>query len=293
MKLNWQVHETATTLHVAAAIARGLPLSDPRIADAVATPMKALPDAIRQFGVPDEVAWDALCTHACRYTDAAHLVHIALPVTEQREDLRQQELIIALINEVGEGIRQVLPELKDELRHRSRPLHELWDARGPGFLRSLSSRTDRRLVLPDANVVVVYPILGGDGAIAPEYCAVQIEALLTNTVPELPEVVRLGWLIGQLTCHHLLKAIKATGQPRRVVALAMVPATLAAAEIVELVVCNAETVRQAIAAWQQRTTGEDPSALENTAEEVWKWWQSRHDSTPWDTALIELNDRLS
>ena len=234
MNLNWQVHETATTVHVAAAIARGLPLSDPRIADAVATPMKALPDAILQFGMSDEVAWDSLCMHACRYADAAQLVSVALPVSEQHQGQRQQEQFIRLINEVGAGIRQVLPELRDELRHRIRPLREQWDARGRGFLRSLSSGTDRRLVLPVANVVVVYPILCGDGAIAPEHAAVQIEALLTNTVPGLPEVVRLGWLIGQLACHRLLQTIEAPAcQPRRVIELAMVPATLAAAENVE------------------------------------------------------------
>ena len=293
MNLSWQVHETATALHVAAAIARGLPLSDPRIVSAVETPVKALQDEIVQIGIPAENAWYALCAHACQHANAAQLVREALPITDQRGALWNQERIIRLVAEVGEGIRRVLPSLEDELRHRSRPLRELWDARGPGLLHSLRSRTDHRLVLTHASVFVVHPILGGGGA-DPVHSALRIEALLTNTVPGLPEVVRLGWLLGQLACHRMLDAPirQPAGQRRQAIELAMVPATLAAAETVELVVCNAETVRHAITAWQHGASEEDVSAVENKAQQVWMWWQSRKASTSWDRALAELTERL-
>jgi len=294
MNLNWRVHETATTLHVAAAIAHELPLADPRFADALTTPVKALQDAITQIGASDDDAWYALCAHACQHADPAQLVCAALPITDQGEARRHHEPIIRLITEVGEGIRRVLPELRDELQHRSRPLREQWDARGPGLLHSLRSRTDHRLVLAHASVFVVHPILGGGGAVDPVHSALRIEALLTNTVPGLPEVIRLGWLLGQLACHRVLTTPieRLECQRRRVVELAMVPATLAAAETVELVTCNEVTVRQAMAAWQHEPSDEDASDFESRAQLVWTWWQSRQDSTPWETAIVELTDRL-
>ena len=232
MNLNWCVHETATTLHVAAAIAHGLILSDPRLADAVMTPVKALQDAITQIAMADEDAWYALCAHACQHDDAKQLVCAALPSTDQCEARRHREHIIRLVTEVGEGIRRVLPGLREELQHRSRPLREQWNARGPGLLHSMRSRTDHRLVLDQASIFVVHPILGGGGAVDPVHSALRIEALLTNTVPGLPEVVRLGWLLGQLACHRVLTTPieQPSCQRRQVVELAMVPATLAAAE---------------------------------------------------------------
>jgi hypothetical protein len=294
MNLNWRVRETATTLHVADAIARGLPLSDPRIADAVVNPVNALQDAITQIGLPNEDAWYALCTHACQHDSVSELVYAALPFTDQDESRSHQGRIIRLVTEVGDGIRRVVPGLRDELQHRIRPLREQWDARGPGLLHSLRARNDDRLVLTDASVFVVHPILGGGGAVDPVHSAIRIEALLTNTVPGLPEVVRLGWLLGQLACHFALNtSIEQPSCPRRrVVALAMVPATLAAAETVELVTCDAETVRQAISAWQLVPADEDASAVQERAEQVWMWWQSLENSTPWNNAVGELTDRL-
>jgi len=262
--------------------------------EAVSTPVKDLQEGIVQIGVPNEDAWNALCLQACQQVDVAHLVRAALPVDDQGEGRRHLERIICSVNEVGEGIRRVLPGLRDELEHRIRPLREQWDARGPGLLHSLRSRTDDRLVLAEASVFVVHPILGGDGAVDPVHSALRIEALLTNTVPGLPEVVRLGWLLGQLACHRLANAPgeQPTSRRRRLVELAMVPATLAAAETVELVECNAETIRLAIVAWQHGPSDEDATSVENNAQQVWTWWQSLGDSTPWDTALVELTDGL-
>ncbi|MAD79651.1 MAG: hypothetical protein QGG71_11520 [Pirellulaceae bacterium] len=294
MNLSWRVHETATVLHVAAAIARDLPLSDPRIAHALETLVKALQDEINQIRIPNEDAWNALCAHACHLADAPQLVRAALPITDQSEARRQQERMIQLITKLGEETRRVLPGLGDELRHRSRPLREQWDARGPGLLHSLRSTTDHRLYLAHASVFVVHPILGGNGAVDPVRAALRIEALLTNTVPGLPEVVRLGWLLGQLACHQMLNA--PIGQPacqrNCAVELAMVPATLAAAETVELAVCNAQTVRQAITAWQHGPSDEDASVADDKAHQLWKWWQSLKASTPWDCAVVELSERL-
>ena len=47
-------------------------------------------------------------------------------------------------------------------------------------------------------MILVQPVLGGAGAAHWLYNSVHIEAVLANPVAELPEVVRLGWLLAQL-----------------------------------------------------------------------------------------------
>lgn len=294
MNLNWRINETATVLHVAAAIARGLPLSDLRLTQVAAAPVAALQGEILQAGMPSEDAWFALSAYACLHADIGQVVGAALPLTDRIDAGPQQARIAGLIVKIDQVIRAVLPDLGDELRHRIRPLREQWEARGPGLLHSLHGLTEMSPCLEQASVFPVHPIRGGGGAVDPLHAAVRIEALLANTVPGLPEVARLGWLLGQLACHHALDVScrQPTRQPTRqhcrVIELAMIPVTLAAAEAVELVVCDAATVGQAIAAWQFTPAGEETSTVAEQAQLVWAWWTSRRASMPWNKALVEL-----
>ncbi len=294
MNVSWRIHETATVLHVAAAIARGLPLADRRLADAVETPVAAIQREIRRAEMPDEDAWSALCEYACLHADADEVVRSAMPLTGQRRASAAQERISCLVSQVADGIRGILPELGDDLRLRSRPLREQWDARGPGLLHGLRRFTGHGPGLEQASVFPVHPILGGGGAVDPSHAAVRIEALLANTVPGLPEVVRLGWLLGQLACQGGLHVTSQhpPGPRCRTIELAMVPATLAAAETVELAVCNAQTVGNAIAAWLPGPSGEQTTSVEATAQQVWKWWESRHEDASWGQSLDKLGQRL-
>lgn len=294
MNVSWQIHETATVLHVAAAVARRLPLADRRLASAVEAPVAAIQREIRRVDVAEDDAWSALGDFACLYADADEVVAGAMPLTGQAETSAAQARIASLVDEVANGIRGILPALGEELRLRSRPLREQWEARGPGLLHGIHRFTDGGPGLEHASVFPVHPILGGGGTVDPSHAAVRIEALLANPVPELPEVVRLGWLLGQLGCEGTLHALNQhpRGQPRRTTQLAMVPATLAAAETVELATCDARNVGAAIAAWLPAPSGEQAFNAKETARQVWNWWESRHHAVPWRQAIIELGRRL-
>src|SRR5438874_1909545 len=89
-------------------------------------------------------------------------------------------------------------------------------------------------------------------------------AAVLNGNRELPEVLRLGWLLSQLN----LDLPKYQGQltsarTLQVGALALVPAVLAAAEEVELARLGEPLIAQAIAAWD---TGEADAGL------LVQWW---------------------
>lgn len=93
-----------------------------------------------------------------------------------------------------------LPGWNTQVAARTRPLRDLWQARGPGFLRQL-----RRQLPPVADagsptawpVLAVHPLSGGHGLLLPGEPAILLEAMLTDADDRLPEILRLGWLVSR------------------------------------------------------------------------------------------------
>ena len=144
-----------------------------------------------------------------------------------------------------------MPQVVEDLALRAGPIREQWEARGPGLLHGVGRLTDAGLVAEQAEVVLVQPVLGGGGRACALYNLVLLEAVLTNPIQSLPEVVRLGWLVAQLN----LELPEFQGELRRdralmLGSLAMVPIVLAAAEDVELSRCDEATVAVALEAWR-------------------------------------------
>ena len=147
--------------------------------------------------------------------------------------------------ELYDAIQAIVP-VADELPTRIGPLKMQWEARGPGMLAHL-----RRSILgPNATedvdinsvqILPVYPWVGGFAQPLPASGAVMVEAVLTDVADGLPEVVRLAWGHAQLLSHQAFAANKSTAAPS-LHALTTIMPTLAAAEHVQLVGCNTETV---------------------------------------------------
>jgi hypothetical protein len=113
-----------------------------------------------------------------------------------------------------------------------------------------------------------------------------LEAVLTNPVPALPEVVRLAWLVSQLN----LELPRYQGDLHRERAFelgswAMLPATLAAAQELELGKLDEPTMRMAIKAWRIPTPRS--SAF---VHDLMSWWQTyQADRPPWTVAITALD----
>jgi hypothetical protein len=160
------------------------------------------------------------------------------------------------------------PLADDELTLRSGPLRAAWEARGPGLWHSLQNVLQDNLRSLSASVILVRPALGGGGEVFAEHSAISFEAMLANPHPALPEVVRLAWLLAQI-------CIGSSIDERHNAAPALVPATLAAAEEVELARCDSPTVAAALHAWH---LVDDQDASSPLAEEIWNQWQARRSS---------------
>ncbi|MCP4190084.1 MAG: hypothetical protein GY768_05590 [Planctomycetaceae bacterium] len=103
-----------------------------------------------------------------------------------------------LLRAANAKITEFHPRLTEELLLRQRPLRELWEAHGPGLLHQISGQQPLELP-PKAQIVTVLPFHGGGGEAIAEHQSVVIENVLANPISTLPEILRLAWLIAQLS----------------------------------------------------------------------------------------------
>jgi hypothetical protein len=155
-------------------------------------------------------------------------------------------------------------------------------------LKRLFELTDGRLAADAADIVLVLPVLGGSGEAQLQNNSVRIEAVLANPHGQLPEVVRLGWMLGQL---HLDLPLLSEGiqldRLPHVAALAMIPPALAAAEHVELARLDEDTLALALDAWQV----EIPSTLD-PLDILSRWWGAFDEAHPPFEVAFQALDRM-
>jgi hypothetical protein len=290
MEITWRVSTTASCLHAAEAISCGQLIADARLAEAIADSAQGLRQAVVNAGMPRAVFWRHLVGLAATVDNHLQLAELAIrkSIGEQQGIQAVAAQMAGLIGQMEAAVRQVFPDMAEELAVRCRPLREQWEARGPGLLRSMTRWTDANLIAPRADVVLVYPALGGGGAAHLPYNSVRIEWVLTNPDPQLPEAVRLGWLLGQLNLDlpAYSESIHGLRLPQ-VAELAMLPVALQAAEDVELMHVDRDSVARALQAWHVVTPPDfDP------VDVLQRWWGTYVETRPrWDIALAAL-DRM-
>ena len=187
-------------------------------------------------------------------------------------------------------------DVTDELSLRASPLREAWEARGPGLLMSLQRNifgVSGSRDWPSATVTIIprLPKGGAGGEIDVDKSIVYINAVLANPLPQLPEVVRLGWLIGRI-------GIEASPSQRATHALALVPAILDSAADVDLARCDRPTVALALETWILEYSSS--LAVEPLADVLWRWWtdtsaatqRSEASSSRWAERVAQLAVRL-
>ena len=284
MELRWVVSSRASGFHAAAALVRGQPTAHAELAAALAESAKAIGDALSLAGAASESAWEHLVPLSAGIESNRSLADVVLRKTVGGE--HTSEPLVAACGDLLRAQDRVLPKLLDELELRARPLAEQWEARGPGLLAGVARAIEPGILVENADILLVHPICGGGGQAHPSYNSVRLEAVLANPVAELPEIVRLGWLLVMLQL-DLPKYSENLQRPRRVLPLAMIPPTLAAAGDVELL-DPAAALPRAVATWiPGRPAGP------KVAETLSIWWQTYTDTRPpWGMALLALEKML-
>ncbi len=277
LRLRWLPSHSASALHAALAIAREQTLVDAELAAVLTQPTNELRQEMASAGLPVARYWRMLCSLATTFDNNRQLAKMALYRTLGHASAQElSERLGGRISDLEAALLRYKPDIVDELSLRGRPLREQWEARGPGMLHEIFTATDARLEVDVADVVLVLPALGGGGEAQLHNNSVRMEAVLTNPHPQLPETVRLAWMLSQL--HLDLPFITEGIAPERLpmlAALAMIPPALSAAQQVDLVKMNDDLVRFAIDAWRVPV----PPTID-AVDVVMRWWDAYELSRP-------------
>jgi hypothetical protein len=194
------------------------------------------------------------------------------------------------------------PNFSADMQLRQGPLHEQWDAYGPGLWHQLKSLLDPAIFVDHAEIYLVSPVLGGMGWAHLLTNRCHLEAVLTNGHPKLSEVMRLAWLLSQLDFDRpMYSDLINLHRLRTVAGMAMLVPLLVAAEELGILQMNSELLAQAIHWWQiipNRVKDPSQQAISNqihsVAEVLLVWWDTlRSGETQWSLALTGLDRMLS
>lgn len=288
MNFSWKTSLSTSGLYAARAVVDGRQFADARLAAALGPAALELQRQIDVAGLPSATLWRHLVPLSATLESNRQLAEVALTKTvgkTARTELHAAALAQAITG-LEAAMRTALPRLDDELPLRLGPLQQQWEARGPGLLFGVQRLTEEGVLPASAEMVVVHPALGGGGEAFLPYNLVILEGVLANPHAELPETVRLAWLIAQLNADlpKFGENIHAQRLPA-VASFALLPPILQAAEDVELVHASPDLLAKAIAAWNLPVPADiDPATL------LSDWWSTYHDGRPpWGVALTALD----
>jgi hypothetical protein len=289
MKLTWTPSASASALHAAESIhLHRAKLTDRRIENAIGTYAINLGNWIEQNATQDKsLFWRTLVGHAA-ILDSNHLLAEAV-IRKSSVRLSTDTATMQLagfLDDIEAAYNQLFPKLLEQLPIRARPLQEHWLGFGQGLLSQLGRLSEKELLVDEARIVLLQPALGGSGVSHAENNLVRVEAVLTNPLTELPEVVRLAWLVSQLNLDLPVHGdILGGSLVNRLAPLVMLPPVLAAAEVMELSKCNESLVELAIEHWHIPVP-RDLDVHQTVAPTMMDWWETYLQTRPkWSVAM--------
>lgn len=252
---------------------------------------RELEELCGKFGVFRPRFWDQILTLAATASDTGNLAEQVAARLGVSSPTRQAQLAAGLNRCRGE-FEGAFPRFELEIPLRTGPLRQLWEATGPGLMRMVSRNTVAHLLVASAQIIVVQPVLGGLGYAHLTTNRVHIEGVLTNVSPELPETLRLAWLLAQLDFERPVQSGNIdTHRLHSIAGLAMLPIVLAAGEALDVCHSSVPSIQRAIELWRADTLGLEPVQV---ASVLSNWWETYQVARPaWKVALTGLDKMLS
>ena len=297
-RLTWIASPSAACFDAVRRLAGGQTAVNSALADALGAPAANLRDFLLAAGAPLAEFFAELVPAAAVIESNRQLAHTALTKSLGRGRAEPLvERLAGLLTDCEQASAAAFPRLRDELELRFRPLRELWETRGPGMLAAVGRRTERTLIVDAASVVAVAPFLGGAGWAAPKSNTVVIEAVLANPLGELPETVRLGWLLAQLAADLPdFAELVGPGRSAELFAWAMLPPALEAAADLELVrPVDERLVRAAAESWLPAAIAAPEFVVDERSLAALEGWRqtAAASAAPWTVKLKALEQLLS
>lgn len=282
MNLNWQTSELAGSFHAADVVRRGLLPAEAPLAQALTGPVERLQEALQEERVPPATFWSHLLPLSATNISMQELANRALI-----KSIGQTEAAVRVIR-----IRELLYAIKDAAALSRpdepnalnlEPLRQQWSRYGQGLLGRIAERIDPDLLVEEATVVGIHPARSGGGAAHLIYNLACIEVVDLETEGELPEAIRLAWLLSMLNLDVPCFGEKVrAGRLPMVASLAMLPVVLAAAGDLQLVADSQELLAATVVSWL-------PEAGSRITP-LTQWWDTYQRLKPsWANALKALD----
>lgn len=298
-RMRWEIGDRLSPLHAARCWAGGSAGIDPVAAHNIAGPLSELTQRLAAAEIDLAVFWRRLVAAAAGGADDSHAAREALSAAGAAELSLDATAaaISSLLAQTRLGYQERYPKLADQLRLRARPLREQWEAYGAGLLRRIATATHESFIPKAVTVLLLSPYRGGDGDCDPVTGKLWIEAVLSNPVAAVPEVLRLTWLVARLglAAQVLPAATMASGeqdaQRRRtfdVLSLALLPITLDAAAYLEIGASpsqSPELIETAAEAWNGSRDGAVVQAVQ-------RWWSQSQELKPAFPVALKALDRM-
>ncbi len=299
-RLRWLTGERLTPIHAARCYAIGARAVDQELIGGIAPSMDEFNHRLAAAEIDINKFWRRLLSAAAAGDNDLESCASAL-FAAGCSSLTLDSIAAALASRLAE-IRLVhqerFPKLAEQLALRGRPLREQWDGYGAGLMKRIGKLTHASFLPKQATALLLSPYRGGDGGIDASAARVWIEAVLTNPFPQVPEVLRLAWLIAQIGLIDGLSAHSddSHGDPwvaparlPRVAALAMLPIALDAGVYLELIPTPQDGLSsifpQAANAWRFPIDSATLDVLEN-------WWRQFQDLQTAPPVTLKALDRM-
>jgi hypothetical protein len=241
--------------------------------------------------VPEKMFWAHVIPLAAENPSGADLARVTLVKTIGMAEATQRvALFREIFTELLHAFASAAPKLSEGLKANVRLIQDRWNSVGLGLMGAVANWTEPKVLVEEATAVLVYPVTGGGGTAYLPYNLVSLEAGSSDPVSELPEVVRLGWLLSMLNLDlPRFSENVPTNRLSTVAALTMIPVILTAAAEVGLVArCEEKTIGQAAQTWLPSLQD-----AEKQIAALLEWWDTYRAVRPaWPTALAAF-DRLA
>ncbi len=299
-RLRWITGERLTPIHAACCFAGGIRSVDESIERGIAVPMAELNSRLAAADIDFAIFWQRLMTAVAAGESDVEACSNSL-IAAGCSSLSTDATASAIASQIAD-IRMVhnerYPKLAEQLALRARPIREHWDGYGAGLLKRIGKLTHPSFLPKNIAAQLVSPYRGGDGGIDASASRIWIEAVLTNPIPEIPEVLRVTWLVAQVGLIEALSAgpedsrgdpLVAPARLPRVAALATLAITLEAASYLELISTPADMLglmfATAAKAWRLKTDGE-------TLDVLTHWWEQFKDQQTPPPVAFKALDRM-
>lgn len=299
-RMRWTPGDRLSPIHAARCFSIGIQGVDESISRGIAGPMANLASRLAGADIDPAIFWPRLVGAAAAGDSDLEACHAALH-TARCSVLSIDATAGGLASQLAE-VRMVYqdryPKLAEQLVLRGRPIREQWDGYSAGLLKRISKLTHPSFLPKSIHTILLSPYRGGDGSLDASSARVWIEAVLTNPIPEIPEVLRLVWLVAQVGLIDGLSTgpEDSHGDPwvprsrlPRVAAIAMMPLTLEAAAYLEMIPTPADQLpslfAKAAQSWRIPLDGPELDAVGN-------WWRQFQDLQTPPPVTLKALDRM-